>query len=438
MHVLRASLRAGIQLLACAALVVGLTGSTPAAAVSTATTTEALNVRSRPGTTYPVVGTLKQGQKVTTLSTSKGWTKIEYRDKTAYVSSRYLRQATTPVVTTPTVAPGSVRSTTTAVNVRRGAAVTFSVRTVLTKGTRATMTGRTGGSYAEIVLGTTKGWVAKAYLVRASGLPAVVDSRVATAELNIRSTYEDRYTKITEVKKGTRLSITGAVVNGRAQVVYAKKARWVTAKYLANPTVDLPSVPGLPKVTGTRYATATLDIRSTSSESYVAVAEVPRGTPLSITGVIEDARMQIVWNRSVRWVTAKYLAKTQPPVDDGAGAAVERGLTRNAIKVHRAARLAYPQITTYYGVRRDSIPDHPSGRALDLMIPGYSKASGRALGADIAAWARTNAKELGIQYVIWNQRIWNVHRNEEGWRYMADRGGDSANHRNHVHVTVFP
>ena len=438
MPVLRASLRASASLLAALALV-GMMGATPAAAVSTATTTEVLNVRSGPGTTYRVIGVIKQGQTVTTLlSTTKGWTKIEYRDRSAYVSSRYLSQTPTPVIETPVFAPGSVRATTTAVNVRKGAGVTFTLLKVVAKATQVTMTGRSSGGYAEIVLGGSKGWVARSYLTTATGLPAVVGSRVATAALNVRSTYKDRYAKITEVQKGTRLSITGVVANGRAQVVYAKRARWVTAKYLANPTADLPSVPGLPEVTGTRYATTTLDIRSTSADDYQAVAEVPRGTALSITGVVENERMQIVWSNSVRWVTAKYLATTQPPVDDGAGAAVERGLTPNAIKLHRAARLAFPQITTYYGVRRDSIPDHPSGRALDLMIPGYTTAAGKALGAEVAAWSRLNAKELGIHYVIWDQRIWNIQRDAEGWRYMADRGGDSANHKNHVHITVYP
>jgi hypothetical protein len=116
---------------------------------------------------------------------------------------------------------------------------------------------------------------------------------------------------------------------------------------------------------------------------------------------------------------------------------VERGLKPNAIKVHRAARKAFPRIVTYYTVRADPIPDHPSGRALDLMIPNYKSSSGMALGGDVAKWARRNAKSLGIQYVIWNQRIWNIQRNGEGWRYMADRGGDSANHKNHVHITVY-
>jgi uncharacterized protein YgiM (DUF1202 family) len=439
MHVIRAGLSTGARLLAGAALVVGLVGTTPAAAVSTnATATEALNVRSGPATTYNVLGTLKQGQQVTTLGTSKAWTTITFRGAKAYVAAKYLKQGTTsPVVDTPTVAPGSLRVTTTAVNVRRGAGTSHAVLKVLAGSTRVTMTGRTSGGFAEVVLGARVGWVSTTYLEATSGVPAVVGTRVATAVLDIRSTPADQYTRVTEVKKGTRLAITGAIANGRAQVVYAKAPRWVTAKYLAAPAATQPSVPGLPLVTGTRFATATLDIRSTSADRYTTVAEVPRGTALSITGTVVDGRMQIIWNKAARWVTAQYLSSSRPSVDNGAGASVERGLTPNAVKVHRAARVQFPRIATYYGVRPDSIPDHPSGRALDLMIPGYTSASGKALGGEVAAWARVNAKGLGIQYVIWNQRIWNIQRDQEGWRPMADRGGDSANHKNHVHITVY-
>jgi len=437
MHVIRTGLRTGAQLLVCITLMVGLVGTTPAAAVSTATTTEALNVRSGPGTSHAVLGTLMKGQKVTTLATSKGWTTIEFRDRKGYVSAQYLRQAASPAVSRPAVKAGSVRATTTAVNVRRGAGTSHAVLRVLATSSKVTMTGRSSAGFAEIVLGSRQGWVSATYLKAANGLPAVVGTRVATAVLDIRSTAADKYTRIAEVKKGAKLKITGVVTNGRAQVIHAGAARWVTAKYLATPAATQPSLPGLPRVTGTRYATTTLDIRSTSADKYTTVAEVPRGTALSITGRVVDGRMQIIWNKAARWVTAQYLSTSKPKVDDGAGASVERGLKPNAIKVHRAARVAFPQITTYYGVRPDSIPDHPSGRALDLMIPGYTSAGGRALGNEIAAWTRANAKELGIQYVIWNQRIWNVQRDKEGWRPMADRGGDSANHKNHVHITVY-
>jgi hypothetical protein len=71
------------------------------------------------------------------------------------------------------------------------------------------------------------------------------------------------------------------------------------------------------------------------------------------------------------------------------------------------------------------------------MMPGYPSASSRALGFQVAAWAKAHARELGINYVIWDQHIWNIQRDSEGWRYMADRGSASANHKNHVHITVF-
>ena len=39
--------------------------------------------------------------------------------------------------------------------------------------------------------------------------------------------------------------------------------------------------------------------------------------------------------------------------------------------------------------------------------------------------------------MIWDQHIWNNERSGDGWRYMANRGSDSANHKNHVHITVY-
>jgi hypothetical protein len=72
------------------------------------------------------------------------------------------------------------------------------------------------------------------------------------------------------------------------------------------------------------------------------------------------------------------------------------------------------------------------------MIPNYTSATGKALGAKVAAWAQANQARLGIEYVIWDQHIWNVKRASEGWRLMTDRGNDSANHKNHIHITVLP
>ena len=65
------------------------------------------------------------------------------------------------------------------------------------------------------------------------------------------------------------------------------------------------------------------------------------------------------------------------------------------------------------------------------MIPNSS------VGQAIANYVRANAKALGVSEVIWSQHIWTVQRSGEGWRSMSDRGSPTANHYDHVHVTVY-
>lgn len=76
---------------------------------------------------------------------------------------------------------------------------------------------------------------------------------------------------------------------------------------------------------------------------------------------------------------------------------------------------------------------HPAGRALDFMLTGTS---GRSTGDKLAAYAQANAADLDVTYIIWRQRIWSVDRADEGWRPMPDRGSATANHLDHVHISL--
>ena len=103
------------------------------------------------------------------------------------------------------------------------------------------------------------------------------------------------------------------------------------------------------------------------------------------------------------------------------------GLTQNAMGVLAAVKASFPGMTNIGGVRPDSMPDHPSGRALDFMT------SDRGYGDAIANMLIARAGELNIEYIIWRQRVWLP---SSGWRTMEDRGSATANHYDHVHVTV--
>ena len=421
-----------------ATVLLGLVGL-PASAAPTVqvTATTNVNVRAEPSTSARIIGGLHRGQTVTEISKAQGGSKIKFAGSVAWVASRYLGRGT-DLPPASRVDAGAVKVATARLNLRTGPGLEYRVITVLPEGTRVTTTGKTARGFAEVVRGSARGWSSMQYLASArTGLPAVIGVRVATANLNIRTSSDPDSRIVAVVTKGTRLSVTGANQNGRAQIVYRGAVRWVAARYLANPTVARPAPPGLPRVTGTRYATTLLDVRSTYADRYTLIAEVPRGTALRITGVVRNGRMQIIYANAVRWVTARYLSTTPPTGIPTSWRTVERGLQPNAVRVHRAVRSRFPSISTIYGVRQASTPDHPAGRALDVMIPRYQTAAGRRLGFDVANWARANARSLGIRYVIWDQRIWNIQRDREGWRPMASRGSDSANHKDHVHITVY-
>ena len=84
--------------------------------------------------------------------------------------------------------------------------------------------------------------------------------------------------------------------------------------------------------------------------------------------------------------------------------------------------------------------EHPLGRACDFMLSSggvLPAAANIQLGYDIAAWAQANASRLGIMYIIYRQRIWDIRMGSAGWVPMEDRGSITANHFDHVHISVF-
>ena len=85
------------------------------------------------------------------------------------------------------------------------------------------------------------------------------------------------------------------------------------------------------------------------------------------------------------------------------------GLVPNARALADYIMNTYPGVQSIGGVRADSRPDHPSGRALDIMI-GSDMGLGDAINADI----QSQSGRFGVEYTMW--RV--------------------ANHFNHVHVTV--
>ena len=185
-----------------------------------------------------------------------------------------------------------------------------------------------------------------------------------------------------------------------------------------------------------RWTTDELNVWTQPGSRGKQVGEVEAAKKVVATGRRLWGRTEIVIKGEARWVTDGYLSH-EKPVGVGAGlsmdpcpdGSVESGLTDAAVYVYRSVCNAFPDITSYGGWSNHG--EHTSGRAIDIMVSDVT------YGTAIAEFLREHASELNLYDVIWRQHIWTPVRSAEGWRFMSSRGSATANHYDHVHVSVY-
>ena len=179
------------------------------------------------------------------------------------------------------------------------------------------------------------------------------------------------------------------------------------------------------------WTTDELNVWDEPGSKAEQLGELDAGKKILVTGREMWGRSEIVLGGKSRWVTSGYFTDEKPPTLGGEctnGTSVS-GASASIVAVHRAVCAAFPEISVY-GALRGGGGDHGSGRAVDIMVSG-------ARGWEVANFVRANYAVLGVSYVIYSQTIWSVERAGEGWRGMSDRGSTTANHYDHVHVSVF-
>jgi hypothetical protein len=105
--------------------------------------------------------------------------------------------------------------------------------------------------------------------------------------------------------------------------------------------------------------------------------------------------------------------------------------TRSVAKeIYDAAQEAGHEIWFMWGMGPSS--EHASGRALDLMVRN------KAAGDWIRNYVWRNRARLRLRHVIWWQRITSTVNRPGVVRLMADRGNNTANHKDHPHIFLNP
>ncbi len=443
--------RITIAWLVTTALLVG-TGITTAvmasAAVTLYTASAEVRVRTGPSTSKSILHLLKKGDVVEAKGKAKnGWQPVSFNNTTAYVYAQYvkvIKSTKTPI----TNAAPSTRKTSANVNLRDAANLNSKIIRVLKKGTAVAATGRKSGDFTEVKVDGKIRWLFTKYVGATTTakpdatkpatpavpakteLPDPVATVVAGSLLALRQSASESAASLGDLSAATQIGLTGRHSGSYSEVIVDGKLAWVLTGYL-KPSEQAPTVT-LPVSIGLRYINATdVNVRKAADVESTKLATLARSTVLQATGPTKNGYTQVIFSGGLAWVASQYLSTTKPAASLGSTSLDKlKATAKAAVPV---VREKFPQIKTIYGWRASSAysSDHPNGRAIDVMIPSYK--SNKALGDKIAQYFIDNHKALKVKYVIWRQRNYTITRGK--WVHMADRGGDTANHYDHVHVS---
>ena len=230
----------------------------PASGTGTVTC-DVLNVRSGPGTSNSVIGSLKRGNSVAVKAKSNGWYKVSYGSGTGWVCGDYLSvgqssPAKAPAQSKPSSpsssggSAGRISGTGGAgVNVRSGAGTGHSRIGGLAEGASVTIVGQSGGWY-QIKYGSGTGWVSSQFVKKGSGgssggsssggsssggstSTAGYVSGTGGAGVNVRSGAGTGHSRIGGLAEGASVTIVGQS-NGWYKIKYGSGTGWVSSQFI--------------------------------------------------------------------------------------------------------------------------------------------------------------------------------------------------------------
>ncbi len=405
------------------------------AADKTYIATTTVEVRSAAATTAEVLGQLAKGAHVLAAGPTEGdWLPIEYAATTGYVArAKVSLDKTTATVVSK--GPAGKKTAAVNVNVRATASLDAAVVAVLKKTTVVKVTGLATAGFTQVTHDGKARWIYTEFVSTATDTtPDTVASHTTTSKLALRTAASVTATSLGNITTGSKLGTTGIHSDAYSQVVYNGKVGWVVTGYL-KADAGTPAQFVLPLRKATLYVTSSgVTMRAAADAESAKVTTLDAGTLMRTTGATKNSYTGVIWDGTTKWVPTSYLAASLPTADLGSSSLNKLEPYGKAAVIDIRAK--FPQIKTIHGWRSSSSysSDHPNGRAIDNMIPSYK--TNKALGDALAEYVIANAKRLHVTYVIWRQRTYRITRG--AWVKMSDRGGDTANHMDHVHVSFEP
>jgi uncharacterized protein YraI len=319
-----------------------LLSPTGAGAQSTATTTDHLNLRSGPGTSYGIVATMPSGATVSINGAAEaGFYPLTYNGMTGYASGEWLSIGGAAAPVNNSGATGTAYVHSGALNLRSGPGTGYSIITVMPDSAEVQLTGEQGNGFLGVIYRGMSGYASADWLTiggapttpapapsnPGSGSAPVGNTVVGTATvtafaLNVRSGPSTGYSIVGGVTSGTSVEIMGDPQGGFYPIRYSGGTGWVSGDYIsmggaAAPAPSVPSAPSNPgsgsvpvgdSVVNTATVTAgVLNMRSGPSTSYAVVTGMAYGAQVDVMGNPQGGFYPISYHGTRGWASGDYL-----------------------------------------------------------------------------------------------------------------------------------
>ena len=255
------------------------------------------------------------------------------------------------------------------------------------------------------------------------------DATVASADLTTNQvTVDDQTVAVNDLSKPVNEDNKAVPVAPAAETQEAP----AEAPVVEVPAAETPAQPAVPETPN--YGAPAVNVEVQNQEAAPAAAPEAPATPEAPAApqsapVAEEAPAQPAAETTaapeVQPVASTPTTGNAMPTDPNLQPQAE------AFRQEIAAKFG---ITNIGGYREGDPEDHGKGLAVDVMVPTNSE-----LGDQVAQYAIDNMDRAGISYIIWKQQFYmpvnNIYGPANTWNQMPDRGGDTANHNDHVHIS---
>lgn len=246
------------------------------------------------------------------------------------------------------------------------------------------------------------------------------DATVASADLTTNQvTVDDQTVAVNDLSKPVNEDNKAVPVAPAAETQEAP----AEAPVVEVPATETPAQPAVPETPN--YGAPAVNVEVQNQEVAPAAAPEAPATPQSAPVAEEAPAAETTAAPEVQPVASTPTTGNAIPTDPNLQPQAE------AFRQEIAAKFG---ITNIGGYREGDPEDHGKGLAVDVMVPTNSE-----LGDQVAQYAIDNMDRAGISYIIWKQQFYmpvnNIYGPANTWNQMPDRGGDTANHNDHVHIS---